>query len=394
MVREIYPRASEWFGDAQLLADVQALAPRVYELSELSGRETKGNYDIIVEQRKKTGNGERKLLENEVEGRFPGKTCIEGIHVMRVLLTGAFGNIGSSALEELQKQGHQVRCFDIEQKAYRRKARQLAGKVEIMWGDIRNKDDVKAAVQDQEVVVHLAYVIPPRSNEEPEIARETNSEGTRNLIEAAQSLAQPPKFLFSSSLDLFGYTQDQEPPRKVTDPIYATDLYTEHKLACETMLTSSGLEWSIFRFADVPPLALRSPHPIMFRIPLNTRMEVIHPYDAALAIANGIRNEEIWHNIWLIGGGPKCQIYYRDYLGQMLDVMGIGRLPEEAFSTEPYCTDWLDTEASQRLLAYQRYTFDDIVAGLEKIAGFRRPLAASMRFFVKKWILSMSPYWK
>jgi len=49
MVREIYPRASEWFGDAQLLADVQALAPRVYELSELSGRETKGNYDIIVE---------------------------------------------------------------------------------------------------------------------------------------------------------------------------------------------------------------------------------------------------------------------------------------------------------------------------------------------------------
>lgn len=313
---------------------------------------------------------------------------------MKVLLTGAFGNIGSSALEELYKRGHQVRCFDLPEKAYRRKARRVADKVEVMWGDIRNKEDVQAAVQDQEVIVHLAYIIPPRTKEVPEIARATNVEGTRNLLETAQGLAQPPKFLFASSLDLFGYTQDQEPPRKITDPIYATDLYTEHKLACETMLTSSSLEWSIFRFADVPPLAMRSPHPIMFEIPLNTRFEVIHPRDAALAIANGIVNEQIWHNIWLIGGGKSCQIRYRDYLGKMLDVMGIGALPEEAFSTGRYCTDWLDTEASQSLLAYQRYSFDEIIAELAAIAGFRRPLAAATRFFVKKWILGMSPYWK
>lgn len=34
MVRELYPRAAEWFGDQQLAADVAALTPRVYELSE------------------------------------------------------------------------------------------------------------------------------------------------------------------------------------------------------------------------------------------------------------------------------------------------------------------------------------------------------------------------
>ncbi len=34
MVREIYPRAAEWFDDPQLAADVATLAPRVYELSE------------------------------------------------------------------------------------------------------------------------------------------------------------------------------------------------------------------------------------------------------------------------------------------------------------------------------------------------------------------------
>ncbi|HLI69503.1 MAG TPA: (Fe-S)-binding protein [Ktedonobacteraceae bacterium] len=34
MVREMYPLAAEWFGDQTLLAEVRALAPRVYELTE------------------------------------------------------------------------------------------------------------------------------------------------------------------------------------------------------------------------------------------------------------------------------------------------------------------------------------------------------------------------
>lgn len=35
---------------------------------------------------------------------------------MNVLLTGAFGNIGQSALDELLERGHTVRCFDLRQK--------------------------------------------------------------------------------------------------------------------------------------------------------------------------------------------------------------------------------------------------------------------------------------
>ncbi|WP_216327413.1 (Fe-S)-binding protein [Deinococcus aestuarii] len=35
MVRELYPEAAQWAGDDELLRDVEALAPRVFELSEL-----------------------------------------------------------------------------------------------------------------------------------------------------------------------------------------------------------------------------------------------------------------------------------------------------------------------------------------------------------------------
>ena len=313
---------------------------------------------------------------------------------MKILLTGAFGNLGMSTLQELLRQGHQVRCFVTPRKAHERTARRFAGKIELVQGDIRRPENLSRAVQDQDSIIHLAYMLPPGSEDHPEVARSINVDGTRNLLEAASSLPRPPRFFFASSFDVFGHTQDQPPPRRVTDPVQATDHYSAHKIACEEMIKTSGLEWAIFRFTDVPPLALRSPHPIMFRIPLSTRFEVIHTYDAGLAIANGMRCDEIWGRILLIGGGPSCQLLYRDYLRRMLEMMGIGMLPERAFGSEPYSTDWLDSEESQRLLNYQRYSFDDIMEHLTRIVGYKRLLTSLVRPAARWWILRMSPFYK
>jgi nucleoside-diphosphate-sugar epimerase len=311
---------------------------------------------------------------------------------MKILVTGAFGNIGTSAVQELIRQGHQVRCFALKKRKNERAARKLAGKAEVAWGDVRRPEDLAAAAEGQEAIVHLAYIIPPQSDEDPDKAQETNISGTQNVLAAAKSAARPPKILFASSFDVFGATQDQPPPRKVTDPVQATDLYTRHKLECEAMVKASGLEWAIFRFADVP--MLRSPHPIMFQIPLSTRIEVIHTYDAGLAIANAMKREEVWGKVLLIGGGSRCQIFYRDYLGSILDVMGIGMLPEQAFGARPYCTDWLDTEESQHLLNYQRYSFAAIVQDLARAIGYRRFFVPPLRPMIRWWILRMSPYYR
>ncbi len=318
----------------------------------------------------------------------------DAIQVMRILLTGAFGNLGLSTLEELLRQGHQVRCFVSRRKAHRRTARRFGGKIELVQGDMREPADLAQAVQGQEAIIHLAYILPPESEDHPDLARAVNVDGTRYLLEAAQRLPTPPKFLFSSSFDVFGHTQDQPPPRKVSDPVQATDHYSGHKLACEAMIQASGLPWCILRFADIPPLGLRSPHPIMFRIPLATRFEVIHPHDAGLAVANAMHTEEVWGKILLIGGGPTCQMRYRDYLGRMLDLMGIGMLPERAFGTEPYCTDWIDTEESQRLLQYQRFSFDDIMAQLTRIVGYKRQLTVLVRPLARWYLLRMSPFYR
>ncbi|WP_223263469.1 NAD-dependent epimerase/dehydratase family protein [Rhodococcus sp. MTM3W5.2] len=46
---------------------------------------------------------------------------------MNLLLTGAFGNIGSHVLAELLARGHRVRCLALDTPEDRRRARGFAG---------------------------------------------------------------------------------------------------------------------------------------------------------------------------------------------------------------------------------------------------------------------------
>ncbi len=311
---------------------------------------------------------------------------------MKIVVTGAAGNIGSNVVKALVAQGHQVRGFAKPDAASRRKARQFPAQVEMVWGDIRAQHDVARALDGQEVVIHLAYILPPDVEEHPQLAEAVNVDGTRNVIDVAGRAPSPPKVLFASSLDVFGYTLDQPPPRRVTDPVFATDDYTRHKLRCEQMLRDSGLTWAIMRFADVPPLAARNPHPIMFRIPWATRIEALHPSDAGLAVARAVADDRLWNQLWLIGGGATCQVTYGEYLGKMLDAVGIGRLPEAAFGSDPYCTDWLDTDASEARWHYQRHTFDEIVRDAARAVGPARYVVPIVRPIVRQRILRLSPY--
>ena len=96
---------------------------------------------------------------------------------MKVLITGAFGNIGLSATQELLRRGHDVRCFDLKKKENLKVAKRIKAKAESVLGDLRNPEDVALVVKDRDVVVHLAFVIPRLSStgvsseEEPQWAR-------------------------------------------------------------------------------------------------------------------------------------------------------------------------------------------------------------------------------
>jgi len=320
---------------------------------------------------------------------------------MKVLLTGAFGNVGTSTLEELLRQGHRVRCFDLKtrvnEKAARRFIERFKGQIEVVWGDMRHQEDIASAVHGQEIVVHLAFIIPKlsvtgiESEEHPDWAREINVGGTQNLLNAMKAQPEPPRIIFASSYHIYGRTQDQPPPRTVSDPVQPIEHYAHHKVECEHKVRASGLEWTILRLSATLPLAIKL-DPAMFDVPLDNRMEFVHTRDVGLALANAVSSGEVWGKTLLIGGGPSCQLYYREIVQQILDAMGIGMLPEEAFSSTPFCTDWVDTTESQRLLRYQQRDFNDYVREMVALLGYRRHLIRVFRPIARYWLLRRSPY--
>ncbi len=316
---------------------------------------------------------------------------------MNVLVTGAFGNVGQSTVAALLDQGHTVRCFDIPTKANEKAARRLGDRVEVVWGDLRRPADLARAVAGQDVVIHLAFIIPKlsatgvESEARPDWARAINVGGTRNLIAAMEAQPRPPRLLFSSSFHIYGPTQHLPPPRRVTDPPRPIEHYAHHKVEAEALIRASSLEWAIFRLAAVFPLAMKM-DPGMFDVPLDNRMEYVHTRDVGLAFARAAGNEAVWGRTLHIGGGPRCQYTYRQITEKVLAGMGVGPLPDEAFTTTPFPTDWLDTAESQRLLHYQRYTLDDYVEDMKQALGLRRHLVQMTRPLVRRWLLSQSPY--
>jgi UDP-glucose 4-epimerase len=325
---------------------------------------------------------------------------------MKILITGGLGNVGASALEELVKRGHRVRCLDLKTQPSLRKARRLAkvvaampGQMETVWGDLRRPEDLLAAVQGQDVVVHLAFIIPKLSatgvecEAEPAWAREINVGGTRNLIEAMKAQAKPAKLLFASSYHIYGLTQNLAPPLTLADPVRPIEHYAQHKVTCERMVRTSGLEWAIYRLAATLPLSMKL-DPAMFDIPLGNRMEFVHTRDVGVAIAVGLSGAALWRRTWLIGGGLRCQYYYREIAQIVLTGLGVGMLPEAAFSATPFPTDWLDTSASQALLHYQQRDLRDYVADMRSYLGYRHFLIRIFRPLVRRRLLSQSPYWR
>jgi len=311
---------------------------------------------------------------------------------LKILITGAFGSIGIYTLKELIKRGNKVSVLELKTKANQKIYEKFKSDIEIFWGDITDKDYVAKAAADQDVVIHLAFVIPYRSEDRPNWSWEINVEGTRNILNAMRSSPKKPRIVFASSVSVFGKTQDFTPPRTAAEQVMPTDNYSHHKVACEQLVKISGLDWTILRIGAVLSVSLCEIDPMLFNVPLDTRIEVVHAHDAGVAFASAAVSKDVWGKILLIGGGPNCQIYQRDLVGEVLEAVGIGILPEKAFASKSFYTDWMDTRESQRLLNYQNRVLSDYINDIKTSMGFKRYLVRFVKPFVRYWLLRKSPY--
>src|SRR5262245_45066366 len=103
---------------------------------------------------------------------------------MKVLVTGANGFMGSAVVRELLGEGADVRALVRPGSD----ARNLDGMdIEVVRGDICDPDSVRRAMDDCQVVYHMAamvaFWVPP---EDRHRFTAVNIEGTKNVLKAAR----------------------------------------------------------------------------------------------------------------------------------------------------------------------------------------------------------------
>lgn len=112
-----------------------------------------------------------------------------------VLVTGAAGHVGNVLIRELLKKGHKVRALVLpgEDLSALHKLN-----VELVEGDVLDSETLDEAMQDVDLVFHLAGIISilPGQNQ---LMREVNVQGTKNVLAAAKK-AGVRRLVYTSSI--------------------------------------------------------------------------------------------------------------------------------------------------------------------------------------------------
>jgi UDP-glucose 4-epimerase len=174
----------------------------------------------------------------------------------RVLITGGAGAVGSNLADQVVRAGAgEVVILD---NLVRGRRENLAwaiehGNVELVEGDIRDRDRVAELTRGIDVVFHLAALRITHCAAEPRTALEVMVDGTYNVLEAAIK-AGVRKVVAASSASAYGLATDF--PTAETHHPYANDtLYGAAKVFLEGLLRSlnamSGLDYVALRYFNV-----------------------------------------------------------------------------------------------------------------------------------------------
>ena len=129
----------------------------------------------------------------------------------KILITGGAGFIGSRLCEKLFDKGYNITVLDnlstqIHGNGESFLLKKIKDKCTFIKGDVRNKEDWKAAIKGQEIVVHLAAETGTgQSMYEAEKYNDVNIIGTANMLDLlANKNHQIEKMLIASSRAIYG----------------------------------------------------------------------------------------------------------------------------------------------------------------------------------------------
>src|SRR5436305_3362844 len=132
---------------------------------------------------------------------------------VKIFLTGGSGFLGSFVAEQLAAEGHVVRAL-VRPRSDKRALEKLPG-IEFAAGAIEDRASLGPAIDGVDAVIHVAGIVKARK---PADFFAVNTQGTKNLLEAALARGGVKRFVYVSSLAAIGPSPDGTPVADDAEP--------------------------------------------------------------------------------------------------------------------------------------------------------------------------------
>ena len=224
---------------------------------------------------------------------------ILGDDILKILVTGGAGYIGSLLIPELLNLGYKVRVLD--NLMYGQTSLLpffIDGNFEFIKGDVRDYKTVKKAVDGADMIIHLAAIVgAPACRKDRKMARDINYGGTVNVDKARQ---KSQKLIYASTGSVYGALEEVCTENCSLNPLTT---YSKTKLDAEQHALKSG-NVIVYRFATAFGLSPRMrldlmPNDFTFQVVKNGSLMVfekdfrrtfIHVKDIVRSYIFGIKN--------------------------------------------------------------------------------------------------------
>ena len=175
---------------------------------------------------------------------------------MRAFVTGGAGFIGSTLVDRLLADGHDVVAFDNFSTGQERFLQDASTqpRFRLVRGDTLDRQAIGQAMERADVVFHLAANADVRfGTEHPRKDLEQNTIATFNVLEAMRQNGVG-RIAFASTGSIYGEATVIPTPEDAPFPVQ-TSLYGASKLACEGLIQAYcegfGIKAWIFRFVSI-----------------------------------------------------------------------------------------------------------------------------------------------
>ena len=163
---------------------------------------------------------------------------------MKICVTGGAGFIGSALVKSFLEKNYLVTIFDNFSNSSEEKISHLLNNgITLIKGDVTNYENLQMALNNCELVVHLAAQISvEESIKKPELTHSINVGGTENLLKACVA-NKVNNVIVASSAAVYG--QPKEFPLTESSPLLPISPYGKSKVEMEKILQDFSKEYSL-----------------------------------------------------------------------------------------------------------------------------------------------------